>query len=202
VEQYRRLRTKIQQQHAVRPIRSLLVASPGPAEGKTVTALNVAFSFAMLPSFKVLLIDGDLRKKTIATWLGTRNLPGFSNLLEGSAQPEDIVFSSAEFSIHVVLSGTSQRPSAELLHSPAMGNFIGRMTEHFDLVVVDSPPVNLIADAQMLAKSCDGVLMVARAFSTSTRAFRKALQDLQPFRIVGTVLNGAMRARDHRYYKY
>src|SRR5690606_31439743 len=75
VEQYRRLRTKIQQQHSVEPIRSLLVASPGPGEGKTVTTINLALSFAMLASTRVLVIDGDLRKETIGKWLGVKDVP-------------------------------------------------------------------------------------------------------------------------------
>ena len=70
VEHYRRLRTKILQQHTDKPFKSLLVASPGPEEGKTVTALNLALSFAMLPDFKVLVVDGDLRRGTIGKLLG------------------------------------------------------------------------------------------------------------------------------------
>src|SRR5206468_661420 len=69
VEQYRRLRTKIQQQHATQPIRSLLIASPGPGDGKTLTAINLALSFAMLSDTRVLIIDGDLRKGTVGKWL-------------------------------------------------------------------------------------------------------------------------------------
>ena len=101
VEQYRKLRTKIQQQHATQPIRSLLIASPGAGEGKTVTVINLALSFAMLPDFKVLVIDGDLRKGTVGKWLGTHTLPGLSNLIEGSAKPENVIFKSQDFPLYV-----------------------------------------------------------------------------------------------------
>lgn len=203
VEQYRKLRTKIQQQHAVKPIRSLLIASPGPGEGKTVTVMNLGLSFAMLPDFKVLVIDGDLRKSTVAKWLGTQQLPGLSNLIEGSCQPEDVIFKSENFPLYVMVAGTSERPSAELLTSPRLPELIRRMSQHFDLVLVDSPPVNLITDAQMLASSCDAILLVARAFSTGTKAFQKTLTELQHCRIVGTILNAGMRARDYtKYYGY
>jgi protein-tyrosine kinase len=200
VEQYRKLRTKIQQQHATKPIRSLLIASPGPNEGKTITVMNLALSFAMLPDFKVLLIDGDLRKGTVAKWLGTESLPGLSNLIDGSAQAEDVVFQSEEFPLCFTVAGTSDRPSAELLTSPLLPAFIRRMTQQFDLVLVDSPPVNLLSDAQMLANSCDAILLVARAFSTTSKAFQKTLQELASFRVVGTVLNGGMRARNYQHY--
>jgi capsular exopolysaccharide synthesis family protein len=203
VEQYRRLRTKIQQQHATKPIRSVLIASPGPGDGKTVTAINLALSFAMLSNTRVLVIDGDLRKGTVGKWLGLTNQAGFSNVIEGSARLEDVIIKSEELSLHFMLSGTSNRSSAELLNSPVLPETMRQLTEHFDLVVVDSPPVNLIADAQMLAGSCDGVLLVARAFRTTSKAFQKMLDDLLPFRIIGTILNGGMQARGYRgYYKY
>jgi protein-tyrosine kinase len=202
VEQYRRLRTKIQQQHAIKPIRSLLVASPGAGEGKTVTAMNLGLSFAMLPSFKVLVIDGDLRKGTVGKWLGVHNHPGLSNLIDGSAQPEDVIFKCDELPMHFMVSGTSKKPAAELLTSSVLGDTIRQMTQHFDLVLVDSPPVNLIADAQMLAGSCDGIMLVARVFSTTCKAFQKTMDDLLSFRIVGTVLNGSMRAQLYHRYGY
>jgi capsular exopolysaccharide synthesis family protein len=201
VEHYRRLRTKIQQQHATKPIRSLLVTSPGQGEGKTVTVVNLGLSFAMLPDFKVLVIDGDLRRGTIGKWFGISNLPGLSNLIDGTAQIDEVLFKSEHLQMHCMLSGTSERPAAELLASPILGETIRRASENFDLVLVDSPPVNLIADAQMLAGSCDGVLLIARAFSTTNVDFEKTMKDLLPFRIVGTVLNAGMPARRH-YYRY
>lgn len=202
IERYRRLRTKIQQQHATKPIHSLMVASPSPGEGKTVTVLNLALSFAMLPSFKVLVIDGDLRKGTVGKWLGLPDRPGLSNLIDGSAGLSDVILKSDNLPFHFMLHGTSKRPATELLTSPGLQASIRKMNLYYDLVLVDSPPVNLVADAQMLAGSCDGVLLVARAFNTSNKAFEKALQDLQPNRIVGTILNGGMRGeRYHHYYK-
>ena len=202
VERYRRLRTKIQQQHATTPINSLLVASPGPGEGKTVTAVNLALSFAMLPAYKVLIVDGDLRKGSIAKWFGLSNMQGLSNLIDGSATLSDVVLKSEELPFHFMLHGNSERPATELLTSPALQKCIRQMSQHFDLVLVDSPPVNLIADAQMLAGSCDGVLLVARAFTTTNKAFEKAMHDLLPFRIIGTILNGGMRGERYQKYKY
>ena len=203
VEQYRRLRTKIQQQHAKQPIHSLLVASPGQGEGKTVTTFNLALSFAMLPSTRVLIVDGDLRRGTVSKWLNVRDMPGISNVLEGSACLEDTIFKTEDLPMHFLFGGTSTKSPAELLNSAMLPQVMRRLCENFDLVLVDSPPVNLIADAQMLAGSCDGVLLVARAFKTTNKAFQKMMRDLLPFRIVGTVLNGGMRTPLYsRYYNY
>ena len=202
LEHYRKLRTKIQQQHATQPIRSLLVASPGPGEGKTVTVINLALSYALLPSFKVLVVDGDLRKGTLGNWLGVAKLSGLSNYVDGSAQLADVVFKSPSVPMHFVTRGTSKVPATELLNSPRLADFIRRMTAHFDLVLLDSPPVNLIADTQMLANGCDGILLVARAFSTTSKAFHKMLNELSQFRIIGTVLNAGMRDNRPGYYRY
>jgi len=186
-EHYRGLRTKIMQRKEEKPFRSLLVTSATPQEGKTVTVLNLGLSFAMLPSFKVLVVDGDLRRGTLGYWLGVdHRCPGLSNLIDGSAQLEDVVLKSDEIPIHFMVRGNSQVPD---LHSSQLDIHFRRMTEQYDLVLVDTPPVNLIADVQLLAASCDAVLLVARAFSTTRQAFEKAVRELLPFRVIGTVLN-------------
>jgi capsular exopolysaccharide synthesis family protein len=195
VEHYRRLRTKIMQQHAIKPFRSLLVTSASPQEGKSVTTLNLALSFAMLPSFKVLVVDGDLRRNTVGKWLGADERPGFSNLLEGSAALNDVVFACEDSQIHFIAGGTSKLPAAELLHSPRLADQIHDLTAHFDLVLFDSPPLSMITDAHLLAAQTDAVLLVARAFKTRKKLLEQAVQDLLPYRVIGTVLNGGPRAR-------
>jgi Mrp family chromosome partitioning ATPase len=97
-----------------------------------------------------------------------------------------------------IVRGNSQVPD---LHSSQLGCHFERLTEQFDLVLVDTPPVNLVADVQMLAASCDAVMLVTRAFSTTRGAYEKALQDLRPFHLIGTVLNGG-KAEHHHYYGY
>jgi capsular exopolysaccharide synthesis family protein len=193
VEHYRRLRTKIMQQHAIKPFRSLLVTSASPQEGKSVTVINLALSFAMLPSFKVLVVDGDLRRNTVGKWLGAGERPGFSNLLDGSATLDDVVFACEDSTVHFIGGGTSKLPPAELLHSVQLADQIRDLTAHFDLVLFDSAPLSLITDAHLLAAQTDAVLLVTRAFKTRKPALEKAVQDLLPFRVVGTVLNGAPR---------
>ena len=200
-EYYRRLRTKILQQQATKSFRSLLVVSPSPQEGKTVTVLNLALSFASLPSFKVLVVDGDLRRGNIGKLLGMDDHAGLTNLLDGSAGLDDVALKCDDIPVHFVLRGNSKVPPAELLNSPQLGTQLRRMSEQFDLVLVDSAPVNLITDTQLLAGSCDAVLLVARAFSTTRKSLELALQDLTQCRIIGTVLNGGPRTKVYRGYK-
>lgn len=200
LEHYRKLRTKLLQEKEARPFHILLVASPNPLEGKTVTAINLALSFAMLPSCKVLLVDGDLRKGSVGKVLGIEQRPGLSDLVAGSVRLMDAAVKIEELPLHVLLRGTSEVPPAELLNSPNLKNHFLEMVESFDLVVVDSPPLNLVTDAQLLAKCCDATLFVARAFSTTVKSFQKAAQELQQYRVLGTILNGGDRAHVYRRY--
>jgi protein-tyrosine kinase len=202
VEYYRRLRAKIIQEQERKPFCSVVVTSPAPQDGKSVTALNLALSFGMLPSYRVLLVDGDLRKGSLEKMLGVGDHPGLNNLIEGSAELEDVVLKCDEIPVYFMTRGSAATPPAELLHSSRLVPQLRKMTEHFSLVLVDSPPVNLVADAQLLAAGCDAVLLIARAFATTRKALQKAVQDLSPYRMIGTVLNQGMRAELYRHYKH
>jgi len=201
VEHYRRLRAKIMQEQERKPFSSLVVTSPAPQEGKSVTTLNLALSFGMLPSYRVLVVDGDLRKGSLGNWLGVGEHAGLSNLIEGSAELEDVVLKCDETPFYFMVRGSTTKPQADLLHSSRLAPQLRRMTEYFSLVLVDTPPLNLVADAQLLASGCDAVLLVARAFSTTRKALERAVQDLSPFRVIGTVLNRGMRDGLYRHYK-
>jgi capsular exopolysaccharide synthesis family protein len=200
LEQYRRLRTKILQKREEKPFRTLLVTSPNPQEGKTLTVLNLGLSFGMLPDFKVLVVDGDLRKGGLAEWLGvTGDLPGLTDLVDGTARLEDVILRPATIPVHFVLRGTARVADA---HASQFDVHFRRMAESYDLVIVDSPPVNLLADVQLLAQGCQAVLLVARSFVTSRQALEKAVEDLQSFNVVGTVLNANAGQRSRYYNGY
>lgn len=200
VEHYRRLRTKILQKRDEKPFRTLLVTSANPQEGKTVTVLNLGLSLAMLPSFKVLVVDADLRRGSLGSWLGVpASQPGLSNLVDGSAKLEDVVLKSASIPMHFMVRGNSRIAD---VHAAQFDVHFKKLAECFDLVIVDSPPVNLLADVQLLASCCEAVLLVARSFVTSREALEKAVQDLQLFRVIGTVLNASSVRAPRNYYGY
>lgn len=197
-DSYRRLRTKILQQRDIKPFRSLVVTSAAPQEGKTVTVLNLALSFSILPDFKVLVIDGDLRRGTLGNWLGVKDgQPGLSELFTGSAQLEDVVLKSDKVPMHFMVRGNEEIRD---LHPSHFGRHFQTLTEMYQLVLIDSPPVNLLADVQLLAANADAVLLVARAFSTTRKALEKATQELAPFRVIGAVLNAGVAQKSYRYY--
>lgn len=200
VERYRMLRTKILQERADKFFRSLVITSASPQEGKTVTVLNLALSFAALPSFKVLVVDGDMRRGTLGEWLGIdKDRPGLSNLIEGSAELEQVLLKSEELSMHVIPRGNAQVSDLQPSH---LSVHLRPLAEQFDLVLVDSPPVNVITDVQIIAASCDAILLVARAFSTSAKGIEEAVDKLQSFRLIGTVLNAGTPRRSRGYQGY
>jgi capsular exopolysaccharide synthesis family protein len=200
VERYRRLRTKIIQLQADQHFQSLVVTSPNPEEGKTVTVLNLALSFGLLSTFNILIVDADLRRGSLGKWLGAGERPGLSNLIDGSAQLSDVIWKSDEMPLSFVSGGTSKIPPAELLQSSRVKGQLQEMTEQFPLVLIDSPPVNITTDAQLLAANCDAVLLVTRAFVSTRKALEKAVQDLSPNRVIGTILNGGTRSQGYRRY--
>jgi capsular exopolysaccharide synthesis family protein len=203
LEHYRRLRTKILQQHEIKAFQSVVIASAAPQEGKTVTTLNLGLSFAMLPACKVLVIDGDLRRGTIAKWLNlSPDRAGFSDLIEGSASIDDVILATDQTPARFMLAGNSTIPPAELLHSPRLGSSLRRLGEHFDLILIDSAPLSLVADAQILAAQCDAVILATRAFQTSTKSLEHVAKELEGFRIIGAVLNGGAPVKEYRYGGY
>ena len=201
VEPYRHLRTRILQQRTEKTFHTLLIASSEAKEGKTVTLLNLAYVFSMLPSFKVLVVDGDIRSGQLSRCLGISDRPGLSDLLEGSSILKDVVLTSNEIPFSFIARGNSRLSPPELLHSSRWVNHAKRLSEHFDLVLVDSPPVTLVTDAQVLASGCDAILFVARAFRTSREALEKMTRDFQRHRVIGTVLNGGQDIRGYRKYR-
>ena len=203
LENYGLLRTQILQKHKEQPFKSLLVTSPGPAQGKTVTVLNLAFLFAKLPSFKVLVVEGDLRRGTLQNALGLDSRPGLCNLLEGTAKPKEVILKSDATPVDFVLRGYSSVSPAELLHSTNLGALLRGLGEPYDLVLIDSAPVNLVEDTQLLADHSDAVLLVARPFLTSCKELSEASRALMRYRIIGAVFNGANGvAPYHRYRSY
>jgi len=201
LEHYRRLRTKILQQHEIKPFRTVVIVSASPQEGKTVTTMNLGLSFAMLPSFKVLVIDGDLRRGTIGKWIGVSDeQAGFSDLIEGTADLDDVILRCESTTAQFMVRGKSQVSPAELLHSPRLSSLLRRMGEHYDLILVDSAPLSLVTDAQLLAGNCDAVILAARAFYSSCKSVEQTTKELDGVRIIGAVLNGGMNVKSYRNY--
>jgi capsular exopolysaccharide synthesis family protein len=189
-EAFRTLRTNLMFSHAVTEMRRLVVTSASPSEGKTLTAANLGVSFAQ-QGLRVLLIDCDLRRGRLHKVFDLQREPGMSDLVLGYAAEEKVIHPTLVPGLYVIPTGKFPPNPAELLGGPRMRATLEKLSEGFDLVIFDSPPLLAASDAAILATISDGAIMVIRAGSTESAAAQQAMQQLNSVRVrvVGAVLN-------------
>jgi succinoglycan biosynthesis transport protein ExoP len=156
----------------------LVVTSPEPGDGKSTIASNLALALAQIDR-RVLLIDGDLRRKRLSTLFRPESEPGMIEILRGTQPIREVPIGMIAApwqlpNLHFLASGDSNLVESRLLHSARMVEFIARVRGEFDLVLIDSPPMVHIADARVLGKLADGVLLVFRAGPPSIRPPRRS----------------------------
>ncbi|MGM0214829.1 CpsD/CapB family tyrosine-protein kinase [Enterococcus sp. AZ109] len=201
-EQYRTIRTNINFSSADKAIKTLVITSSGPDEGKSTTAANLAIVFAKAGS-KVLLVDADLRKPSIAISFGLSNVNGLSNLLTNREAAIDDYYQTSEIeNLYVMTSGPKPPNPSELLGSQRMIDLMRFMEEEFDVILYDMPPVAAVTDAQILAAHTDGTLLVVRERKTKKQEVIKAKELLTRAKanILGVVYNGKKNAESLGYY--
>ena len=201
-EQYRTIRTNIDFSIADRNLRSLVVTSSGPGEGKSMTTANLAVVMAQ-QGRKVLLVDADLRKPTVHYTFRLINTEGLSNLLTKRAKLTDVITKTDVDNLYVITSGPIPPNPAELLSSRAMHDFMTEALGIFDIIIFDTPPVLAVTDAQILSSQVDGTVLVVASGKTEKDAALEAKDLLQKSqaRILGVVLN-RQPIKNSRYYYY
>lgn len=203
-EAYRGMRTNITFAKADDPVRTLVFTSPMPGDGKTTSAANLAVTLAQA-NLRVLLVDADLRRGMLNQVFGVLRDPGLTSVLLDPATFEASVRHVELDQAHTLdflPSGPIPPNPAELLGSKRMSDLLILFESRYDMVIFDSPPLNLVTDAAILGSQVDGVLLVARAGATTPAALEFAMEQLKNVRapILGTVLNDIDYARDVRYY--
>lgn len=201
-EQFRTIRTNINFSVVDQEVRSLMVTSSGPVEGKSTTAANLAVVFAQAGK-RTLLVDADMRKPTIHYTFGLTNSFGLTNVLTRQMELAEAVNPTDVEHLHVLPSGPIPPNPAELLGSRAMQQFFEMVMEEYDLVVFDTPPVLAVTDAQVLANKCDGTVLVVSSGKTEIDAATKSKELLTAAqaKLLGVVLNNK-KSKDTQYYYY
>lgn len=199
VELYRAIRANIETERLKSPFRSILVTSPGPSEGKSTTILNLAHVFQEFGR-RVLVIEADLRRPSLASPLALTNKPGVVDFLHGTATFEQVC-RRLPSGVAIVPGQVARGDSASLLASSRFKELLHVAGTQFDLILVDSAPILAVPDNLLVASVLDRVVLVARATRTNTRELRKAQTATERAggRILGVILNEA-HPRDVPYY--
>lgn len=205
-EAFRKLRTSLGFLGVELPLRTILVTSPGPTEGKTTIALNLAAAFA-LGGLRTLLLEADLRRPSLHLMFGMRGTRGLTTAIVGQVTPQEAVASTDVPNLSVMLAGAIPPNPVELLGSEQMSELLGRLKQMYDVVILDSPPLIPVADPAVLASRCDGVILVVRAGKTDRRRLGDSAQILERVggRLLGVVANFLRRGEedlDYGYYQY
>lgn len=200
-ESYRVLRTSLEYSSIDKPLKSIVVTSSEPGEGKSTVAGNLA-SIISQNDKKVIIIDCDLRKPTIHKKLEISNAIGLTEYIVGKNDLNNVIQVLSE-NFSVITSGKIPPNPSEILASKAMEKLLKALSICYDYVILDTPPLRAVTDAQVLAGKCDGTVMVVRAEATSKDSIMKAYKELEKVRanVLGAVLNG-IKGNNKSYYYY
>lgn len=202
-EQFKTIRTNINFSMPDQDIKTIIVTSSTPGEGKSTVSSNSAVVFAQSGK-RVLLIDADMRKPTAHHTFGFRNTAGLSTLLTRQHTIEQVVNKTEVEGLEVITSGPIPPNPAELLGSKTMDQLIPQLTERYDLVIFDAPPVLSVTDAQIMSHKCQGTILVVNSGKAEKDGVIKAKEALvsSQANILGVVLNNYVLEKDHYYYQY
>ena len=199
VEQFRRLRSHLAEFREQRQMKTILVSSGLPGEGKSFIALNLALSFARHKGNRVLLIDGDMRRSSLHKLLGAPREPGLTEYLAGGAVIMDVLqrpqvtashpLPNGLSSLFFIAGGKDADKAGDLAANARFPELIARVGPTFDWVIIDSSPANLVSDAVSLSHACDGVLLVAREGLTKYKTAQEAQAQFKTATVLGFVLN-------------
>jgi capsular exopolysaccharide synthesis family protein len=189
-EQYRMLRTNLLALNSGRPIRSLVITSAIKREGKTLTVLNLATVMATRPERKVIAVDCDLRRPKMHSLTSIQLQPGVSEILRGEAKLDAVLQKASIPNLAILAAGKPPANPSELIGSTKMRSLLEELTEKFDNVLFDTPPVMAVTDAGLLGATADGVLLIVKAESTKRDIVLRAETLLRGAnaRLVGCVL--------------
>jgi len=203
-ESYKSLRTNIRFFQAGEGCRKFCITSGQAGEGKSITLLNMAITFAEAGQ-KVLLIDADLRRPSQARLLYERANPGLSNVLAGHCKAEDTIRKNVYPNLDVMFSGEIPPNPSELLGSPAMKQLVDEFSHSYDYILIDTAPVGVVTDACLVAKVLDGMVFLVRQYEAEKDNVARCLRQIDNagVKLMGFILNGSMGDRSKKYkYNY
>ena len=202
-EAVRNLRTSVTLTNPKNPPNVIMITSSVPGEGKTTVAASLALNLASLGK-KVLLIDGDIRRNTLSDYfkgVDTENKPGIVSLLDGDVSLQEAVLTLPDTGIDVLMSEKSVQNAADIFASGPFSNFMRTLREHYDHVIIDTPPVLAVPDARVIARFADAVLYIVGWNKTHREQVREGISELRSLGVTisGVVLNQIDGRKMSRY---
>ncbi|MCK4659180.1 MAG: CpsD/CapB family tyrosine-protein kinase [Phycisphaerae bacterium] len=209
-EQYRSLRTRLLSLNQYNEHAVLAVTSSVPAEGKTITAVNLAFTLGEIRHFNVLLVDADFRRSSLARVLNLPKSPGLAELLAGKANYTEVIQKTPVPNLHFIAAGNlNGRSAPELLGAVTARPVFRWFESQYNFTIVDTPPATTVTDAGVIGQHCSGVIMVIRMHRTPEPLTKRAVRLLQANNIpitgcvlVGRTERGAGYGYRYNYYRY
>ena len=201
-EEYRSLRTHVLHKSQKQKLQSIVVASVGPSEGKSVTALNLSWLLAQTDGISALIIDSDLRMPSLTDYLGIETEKGLSEVLAGKASLKDSIIRLDPAGLHLLPGGEARSDVAELISGPTFKEILREAREMFDYVIIDAPPLGIFTDATVLINHADGALLVVRANRTRYKELDRIMESLPRERMLGAILNQSEDVLRESHYNY
>jgi capsular exopolysaccharide synthesis family protein len=201
-EHFRSLRTQLLQAGERQQMRAIVITSAGVGEGKTLTALNLAWLLAQTEGIRALLIDSDLRQPCANEYLGFDASVGLSDVLGGAAKTEEAIVRLDPAGLYLLPGGKSRDDVAELLSGPSYARLVADVRRMFDYIVIDAPPLGLFTDANVLTDRADGALVVVRSGKTRYAVIDRLLEQIPRKKLFGVVLNHVDEQFDESAYYY
>jgi len=203
LEAYRGLRTKLMRAQSKSGLRSIVITSSLPGEGKTLTTMNLGLCYSQLPQQRILVIDGDMRTRGLTSMLDHPSSPGLAEILSGDVAPDDAIAATDQRNLFILPAGTVSSPSPELFTGRRWQEFLGHCGEMFKVILIDTPPILPLADFELISAACDGIVMVVRAHQGQRETLQKMASTLDTKKLLGVVFNATdVSVKDYDVHEY
>ena len=199
-EKFRFLAVRLRQLRQTRPLKKILITSTIPQEGKSTVAANLACTLARRKQHRTLLLEGDLRRPTVAQKFGLCPLPGLCEWLRGETQTMN-VYRLEALGLWILPAGNAPENPLELMQSGKLAPLMDQLTSWFDWIVIDSPPVLPLADTSIWSRLADGILLVTRKGITEKQQLQRGLETLEKSKLLGALVNSSLNAAHSDYYQ-
>jgi capsular exopolysaccharide synthesis family protein len=200
-EKFRFLGVRLRQLQHNRPLKKLLITSTIPEEGKSTVSANLATILSRRQQPKILLLEGDLRRPSLAKQFGLGRIPGLSEWLQGEPRTIKDIYRLEGPNLWFLPAGHPPENPLELMQSGRLSDLLTQLSGWFDWIIIDSPPILPLADTSVWARLADGILLVTREGTTKKRMLQRGIQAIEQSKLLGAVVNSSANTDHSNYYQ-